>query len=125
MKIANILSILLGTVLLVISIQWIFAPEMAAQSLNMMYLEGEGRNTQIRDFTALFLGTSTMCFLSFFTKQYQWISCAGLVYLLAAIFNVLATNHDAPVAFSSLVSEVIFASMAFISAILYKSNDYK
>lgn len=65
MKIANILSILLGTVLLIISIQWIFAPEMAAQSLNMIYLEGEGRNTQIRDFTALFLGTSTMCFFLF------------------------------------------------------------
>ena len=91
----------------------------------MTFLDGDGRNTQIRDFTALFLATSMMCFISFFTKQYQWIFCAGLVYLLAAIFNVLATNHDAPIAFTSLVSEIIFASMAFISAFLYKSNSYK
>ena len=125
MKIANILSILLGTVLILIAAQWIFTPQTAAESLSMIFLEGDGRNTQIRDFTALFLSTSLMCYASFFTKQYQWISCAGLVYLLAAIFNVLATNHYAPMAFSSLVSEVIFASMAFISAILYKSNDYK
>ena len=125
MKIANILSILLGTVLILISAQWIFIPQTAAESLGMTFLDGDGRNTQIRDFTALFLATSLMCYISFFTKQYQWISCAGLVYLLAAIFNVLATNHDAPIAFSSLVSEIIFASMAFISAILYKSNDYK
>ena len=121
MKIANILSILLGTVLILIAAQWIFTPQTAAESLSMTFLEGDGRNTQIRDFTALFLSTSLMCYTSFFTKQYQWISCAGLVYLLAAIFNVLATNYDAPVAFSSLVSEVIFASMAFISAILYLS----
>ena len=123
MKIANILSILLGTVLLVISIQWIFAPEMAAQSLNMIYLEGEGRNTQIRDFTALFLGTSTMCFLSFFTKQYQWILSAGLIYLLAAVFNVLASiNYSAPISVSSLMAEILFFSIAFVSAALYKSN---
>ena len=87
MKIANTLSILLGTVFLFLSIQWIFTPQTAAESLGMIYLEGEGRNTQIRDFTAFFLGTSIMCFLSFFTKQYQWILSAGIIYLLAAIFN--------------------------------------
>ena len=58
MKIPNILSILLGTVLTIISLQWIFIPESAAESLGMMYLEGEGRSTQIRDFTALFLTLS-------------------------------------------------------------------
>ena len=125
MKIPNTLSILLGTVLILIAIQWIFTPQTAAESLSMTFLDGDGRNTQIRDFTALFLATSIMCFISFFTKQYQWIFCAGLVYLIAAIFNVLATNHDAPIAFTSLISEIIFASMAFISAFFYKSNSYK
>lgn len=125
MKIPNTLSILLGTVLILIAAQWIFTPQTAAESLSMTFLDGDGRNTQIRDFTALFLATSMMCFISFFTKQYQWIFCAGLVYLLAAIFNVLATNHNAPIAFTSLVSEIIFASMAFISAFFYKSNSYK
>ena len=124
MKSANILSALLGTVLALISLQWIFAPEAAAGSLNMLYLEGEGRNTQIRDFTAFFLGTAIMSFLSLITKKYEWIFSVGIIYLFAAIFNVLASlNHDAPLAISSLVSEIIFFSIAFAASALYKSSD--
>ena len=124
MKPANILSALLGTVLALISLQWIFAPEAAAESLNMLYLEGEGRNTQIRDFTAFFLGTAIMSFLSLITKKYEWIFSVGIIYLLAAIFNVLASlNHGAPLAISSLVSEIIFFSIAFTASALYKSSD--
>ncbi len=123
MKIENIFSILLGTVLLLIAAQWIFMPKFAAEQLGMEFLNGDGRNTQIRDFTALFLGTSIMCFLSFFTKQYQWILSTGLIYLLAAVFNILASvNHEAPIALFSLASEIIFCSIAFISAFLFKTN---
>ena len=49
------------------------APASAAESLGMAYLDGEGRNTQIRDFTAFFLATSIMCYLSFATKKYEYI----------------------------------------------------
>jgi len=124
MKTANILSALLGTVLALISLQWIFTPEAAADSLNMLYLEGEGRNTQIRDFTAFFLGTSIMSFLSLITKKYEWICSAGIIFLIAAIFNVLASlNHGAPIAITSLISEIIFFSIAFTASVLYKSSD--
>lgn len=123
MKIQDILSVILGIVLLLMATLWIFAPKLAAEQLYMEFLESYGRNTQIRDFTALFLGTSIMSFASFFTKQYQWIFCTGLIYFLAAIFNITSSfNHDAPIVFSALVSEIIFCSMAFISGFLYKSN---
>ena len=122
MKIANTLSLVLGSVLLLISIQWIFMPAVAAETLNMIYLEGQGRNTQIRDFTAFFLATSTMCFLSFATKKYEFIFSCGLVYMLAAVFNIFASiSHEAPLAMSSLVSEIVFTSMAWISAYKYKN----
>ena len=122
MKIANTLSLTLGSVLLLISIQWIFMPEVAAETLNMIYLEGEGRNTQIRDFTAFFLATSSMCFLSFATKKYEFIFSCGLVYMLAAVFNIFASvSHEAPLALSSLVSEIVFTLMAWISAYKYKN----
>ena len=123
MKIQDILSVFLGLVLLLMSVLWIFTPKFAAEQLYMDFLEGYGRNTQIRDFTALFLATSIMSFISFFTKQHQWIFCTGLVYFLAAIFNITASfNHEAPIVFSALVSEIIFCSMALTSAFLYKSN---
>ena len=122
MKIANALSLTLGAVLLLISFQWIFMPAVAAETLNMIYLEGEGRNTQIRDFTAFFLATSTMCFLSFTTKKYEFIFSCGLVYMLAAMFNIFASvSHEAPLALSSLVSEIVFTLMAWISAYKYKN----
>ena len=52
MKLANILSGILGLVLTIIAIRWIFLPEDSANSLGMVLLEGSGRNTQIRDFTS-------------------------------------------------------------------------
>ena len=124
MKLANILSILLATVLGVISLQWIFSPETAAQSLSMIYMEGDARNTQVRDFTAFFLGTSIMSILSFLTKQYQWIFSAGIIFLIAAIFNVLTSiNYETDIAVASLISEIIFTCMAFTSAYIYKTNN--
>jgi hypothetical protein len=87
----------------------------------MTYLEGLGRNTQIRDFTAMFMGTSVMCFFSLVSKQYQWIFSVGLIYLIVAITSIYASFFfDATIATSSLVAEIIFATMAFISAFIYK-----
>jgi hypothetical protein len=124
MKLANIFSILLATVLGIISMQWIFSPEAAAQSLSMIYMEGDARNTQVRDFTAFFLGTSIMSILSFLTKQHQWIFSAGIIFLIAAIFNVLTSiNYETNIAVASLISEIIFTCMAFIAAYIYKTNN--
>ena len=123
MRIANILSIFLGIVLIILSLQWILYPEAAAESLNMIYLEGEGRNTQIRDFSALFWTTSMLCFLSIITKNYQWILSTGILFLSAAVFSVFASiYHDAPITYSSLSAELIFSSMAFISAYMFWIN---
>ena len=124
MKIANILSIILALILSIISFQWIFSPEQAANSLSMIYMEGDARNTQVRDFTAFFLGTAIMSLLSYITKQYQWILSAGIVFLIAAIFNVLTSiNYETDVAVASLISEIIFTFMAFTAAYIYKKNN--
>ena len=124
MKIANILSIILALILGIISLQWIFSPEEAANSLSMIYMEGDARNTQVRDFTAFFLGTAIMSFLSYITKQYQWILSAGIVYFIAAIFNVLTSiNYETDIAVASLISEIIFTFMAFTAAFIYKKNN--
>ncbi len=123
MKIANTLSSVLGVVLLLIALQWIFMPASAAESLGMLFLEGDGRNTQIRDFTAFFLASSIMCFLSLSTKKYEFIFCCGLIYLFAGTFNILASiSHDAPLGVSSLIAEIVFASIAFTAAFRYKNN---
>ena len=67
MKLPQILSGVLGLVLAIIAIRWIISPSDSAASLNMILFEGEGRNTQIRDFTGSFLSTSVFCFISMIT----------------------------------------------------------
>ena len=121
MKIAYTLSGILGVVLAIIALRWILSPEDSANSLGMVLLDGAGRNTQIRDFTALFASTSIFCFLSITTRQYQWIFSSGIVFSLIALISVLASQiHDAPLTYSSLIAEIIFAVMAFTSAFIYK-----
>ena len=121
MKMAYMLSGILGLVLAIIALRWILSPEDSANSLGMILLDGAGRNTQIRDFTALFASTSIFCFLSIATKQFQWIFSSGIVFTLIALISVLASQlHDAPLSYSSLIAEIIFAVMAFTSAFIYK-----
>ena len=121
MKIAYTLSGILGLVLAIIALRWILSPEDSANSLGMILLDGAGRNTQIRDFTALFASTSIFCFLSIATRQYQWIFSSGIVFTLIALLGVLASQlHVAPLSYSSLMAEIIFAVMAFSSAFIYK-----
>ena len=121
MKIAYTLSGILGVVLAIIALRWILSPEDSANSLGMVLLDGAGRNTQIRDFTALFASTSIFCFISITTRQYQWIFSSGIVFSLIALISVLASQlHDAPLTYSSLIAEIIFSIMAFTSAFIYK-----
>ena len=110
MKLANILSGILGLVLTIIAIRWILLPEESANSLGMILLDGSGRNTQIRDFTSIFASTAIFCFLSIATKQFQWIFSSGIIFSIIAIISIVASQlHDAPITYSSLIAEIIFA----------------
>ena len=121
MKLANILSGILGLVLTIIAIRWILLPEESANSLGMILLDGSGRNTQIRDFTSIFASTAIFCFLSIATKQFQWIFSSGIIFSIIAIMSIVASQlHEAPISYSSLIAEIIFACIAFTSAFLYK-----
>ena len=121
MKLANILSGILGLVLTIIAIRWILLPEESANSLGMILLDGSGRNTQIRDFTSIFASTAIFCSLSIATKQFQWIFSSGIIFLIIAIMSIVASQlHEAPISYSSLIAEIIFAMIAFTSAFLYK-----
>ncbi len=86
-------------------------------------MSNHGQNSLFRDFTAFFMGTSIMCFLSLITKQFQWILCAGIIFFIAAVFNVISSfSHGAPIVFSALVSEILFTMIAVSASLIYKSN---
>ena len=121
MKIENILLSILTLVLSLIALGWIVSPESSANSIDMILLDGKGRNTQVRDFTALFLGTSIMSLLSFITRQYQWVLSAGIIFSIMIVMSFISSfYHDSLISYQSLVAEVIFATMAISSALLLK-----
>ena len=123
MKTARILSGLLGFVLLMLGVEWVVDPQAAAEGLALLYFEGEGRNTLIRDFTAFFLGTSFMCFLGLLTKNYQYMVSVTIIFVIAFAANVYAgIAHGAPMIVTAAISELIFSIMAITSAVLMKAN---
>ena len=90
----SILSLLLSFVLLIIGLNWFFNPLSAANSLNMNLFDGYGLNTQIRDFTSLFLATSILCFISFITRQYQWIFASGIIFLTITTLHIIGVRIE-------------------------------
>ena len=121
MKIENILLSILTLVLSLIALGWIVSPESSANSIDMILLDGKGRNTQVRDFTALFLGTSIMSLLSLITSQYQWVLSAGIIFSIMIVMSFISSfYHDSLISYQSLVAEIIFATMAISSALLLK-----
>ena len=121
MKIENILLSILTLVLSLIALGWIVSPESSANSIDMILLDGKGRNTRVRDFTALFLGTSIMSLLSFITRQYQWVLSAGIIFSIMIVMSFISSfYHDSLISYQSLVAEIIFATMAISSALLLK-----
>jgi hypothetical protein len=110
MKIENILLSILTLVLSLIALGWIVSPESSANSIDMILLDGKGRNTQVRDFTALFLGTSIMSLLSFITRQYQWVLSAGIIFSIMIVMSFISSfYHNSLISYQSLVAEIIFA----------------
>ena len=121
MKIQNIFLSILTLVLGLIALGWLVSPESSANSIDMVLLEGKGRNTQIRDFTALFLGTSIMSLLSLITRQYQWVLSAGIIFSIMIVVSFISSfYHDSIISYQSLIAEIIFAAMAISSALLLK-----
>ena len=121
MKIQNIFLSILTVVLGLIALGWLVSPESSANSIDMVLLEGKGRNTQIRDFTALFLGTSIMSLLSLITRQYQWVLSAGIIFSIMIVVSFISSfYHDSIISYQSLIAEIIFAAIAISSALLLK-----
>ena len=96
----------------------------AANSLNMNLFDGYGLNTQIRDFTSLFLATSILCFISFITRQYQWIFASGIIFLTITTLHIIVSLfYEAPISVTSLIAEIIFFVIAFVASYYFKFKD--
>jgi hypothetical protein len=113
----RVIAGLIGAVMTITAISWIFDPSTAAANLGMPYLDGLARSTQLGDFTAFFAFIAIMCGLGAITQKGHYLQSAGLLLILAAVFRTLAwAIYDADFAADFIAFEVVSAGLLAFSA---------
>ena len=81
--------ILLGSVL-----AWVFTPISAAADFGFVLTElsNEAQNALLRDFTSFFVASFLFAILGVITLNHAWFFSVGIIYIAAAIFNLIAIN---------------------------------
>jgi hypothetical protein len=116
-KASRILAALPAVIFLVLGLRWLIDPSAAAQMLGMPLLDGIGRSSQIGDMSAYFIGGSIMIFAGIITANRTWLYASSLIIVLTAVFRVMAwLFHDAALATSLIVPELIFTGMLMYAA---------
>ena len=77
--IARLLSFLPGLLFLSVAYTWVTNPSKAANDLDMVYLEGLGRSTQIGDFSAFFISVSLFCIIGSIFKNTSFLFSAIII----------------------------------------------
>tara|TARA_B100000427_G_C15144249_1_gene435793 strand:- start:150 stop:575 length:426 start_codon:yes stop_codon:yes gene_type:complete len=124
--IARLLSILPGLLFLSVAYNWITNPSKAAIDLDMIYLEGLGRSTQIGDFSAFFISVSLFCIIGSIFKNISFLFSAIIILSSAAIMRIVSWQvYEADFSGLSIGVEIISSIMILLSIILLKKNSKK
>ena len=86
------LGVLYAYIILGFVLSWIFTPEIAAADFGFILKEltDNAQNALLRDFTSFFVATFVFVLLGVITLNPTWFYSAGIIYLGAAIFNLVA-----------------------------------
>ena len=113
-----------GLLLLMNAVGLAVAPEGVVTSLGMTYLDGLGRSSQIGDTGSVFACGGLFILFGAFRARPQWIMAGAFLFLVAAIYRVLAAVlHDAEFATTFITVEVVGFLWLLIAAKLVVSTD--
>ena len=119
---ARIVSGIIGVFMLSIAFNWILDPSSAAEGLSMSLLDGQGRNTQIGDFTSFFFTAGVMAIIGSFRNEHVWLYATICLLGSAAIFRIFAGSfHGADLLISAIIFEIMCSIILLISANKIKS----
>ena len=73
-------------------LNWVFTPEIAAAEFGFVLseLSSDAQNALLRDFTSFFVATFLFSILGVITLNPVWFFSAGIIYIGAGIFNLIA-----------------------------------
>ena len=86
----------LGTIyaylILGLVLNWIFTPIIAASDFGFVFneLNSSAQNALLRDFTSFFVATFLFSIIGVITLNSAWFFSAGIIYVGAGIFNLIA-----------------------------------
>ena len=80
----NLRGIHRGVLLLLVGLNWIREPSLAAENLGMTLPSGLARSTMIGDMAAFFLSSAAFVLLGAATGRARWLCAAGFILGLAA-----------------------------------------
>ena len=111
-KTLQIVSGALSAILLVIALRWVFDPAGAAESLQMIFMEGAGRNSLIGDVGAFFFGMGGFAAFGVWKKRHEFLFAAAFLIGAAAALRIFSGFiHDAPTIWSAVVFEAVASSV--------------
>ena len=111
-KTLQILSGAFSALLLVIALRWVFDPAGAAQSLQIIFMEGAGRNSLIGDVGAFFFGMGGFAAYGVWKKRPEFLFAAAFLIGTAAILRVFSgLVHDAPTIWNAVAFEIVAAGV--------------
>jgi hypothetical protein len=113
----RILVSLPAILFVVMGLRWVVDPAGAAPGLGMTLMQGVGLSSQIADIGAFFIGMGTMILIGLITQTRAWFQAPALLLALAAVLRVLAwLVHDAALALSMIVVEVVIATLLLLAS---------
>lgn len=113
----RLLAALPGALFSLIAVQWLLSPADAAQSLELPFLSGAARSTQIGDTGAFFLGIGACFLLGAIRLERQWFQAAALLVGGAAFYRVVAwAMHEAPFTTDKIGIELFTLAIAAFAA---------
>ena len=121
---ARLISGIIGALMLLQALNWLFDPSSAAAGLSMSLLEGEGGNTQIGDFTSFFFTAGLMAIIGAYRNEHLWLYTTISLLGSAAIFRISAgIFHGTEYLTSAIIFEIVASVLLFISARKIKSDN--
>ena len=86
------LGIIYAYLILGLVLNWIFTPISAASDFGFIFneLNSSAQNALLRDFTSFFVATFLFSIIGIITLNSAWFFSAGIIYVGAGIFNLIA-----------------------------------
>ena len=120
---ARLISGIIGVLMLLQALNWLFDPSSAAAGLSMSLLEGEGGNTQIGDFTSFFFTAGILSCIGPYKNEYEWLYGPLALLGSAALFRLSAgVMHGTEFWLPGIMSEILFSIMLIVSINLMKKS---